>query len=93
MREAAARYNAGPYDESDDAQAYGRGSAGTLALSVVTALPTLRFVKARWLRAWWYAISTALAAAAVLRLTLLAPALWRGPVCAPESLRGGTPVR
>ncbi|MEU6882361.1 hypothetical protein [Streptomyces sp. NPDC046712] len=46
-----------------------------LALSVVTALLTLWFVKAEWLRTWWFAIPTVLAAAAILRLTFLAPVL------------------
>ncbi|MFE5482542.1 hypothetical protein [Streptomyces sp. NPDC056527] len=46
-----------------------------LALAVVTVLLTLWFVRAQWLRAWWYAIPTVLAVAAVLRLTLLAPVL------------------
>ncbi|MFE1231892.1 hypothetical protein [Streptomyces sp. NPDC059442] len=46
-----------------------------LAVSLVTALLTLWFVKAEWSRRWWFALPTALAVAAVLRLTLLAPTL------------------
>ncbi|WP_329114627.1 hypothetical protein [Streptomyces sp. NBC_01353] len=41
----------------------------------MTVLLTLWFVKAEWLRMWWYAIPAAAPAAAVLRLTLLAPEL------------------
>jgi hypothetical protein len=53
----------------------GFSSGITLALSVITALLTALFVKARWLRRWWYAIPVLLAVAALLRLTLLAPEL------------------
>ncbi len=44
-----------------------------LAFSVVVALLTWMFIRAQWLRRWWYAIPTMLAVAALLRLTLLAP--------------------
>ncbi|MFS0698111.1 hypothetical protein [Streptomyces nitrosporeus] len=46
-----------------------------LAFSAVTALLTWAVVKAHWLRAWWHAVPAALAVAALLRLTLLAPDL------------------
>jgi hypothetical protein len=49
-------------------------AAGTaLGLTVVAALLTVLFVKARRLRRWWFAVPAALALAALLRLTLLAP--------------------
>lgn len=44
-----------------------------LALAVVTTLLTWVFVRAEWLRRWWYALPAILAAAALLRLTVLAP--------------------
>ena len=63
---------AGPWDT--ETVAHSGFAAGTaLGLTVVTALLTLLFVKARWLRRWWFAVPTALALAAILRLTLLAP--------------------
>ncbi|MFD9034018.1 hypothetical protein ACFVZW_23180 [Streptomyces sp. NPDC059567] len=64
----------GPWDRQAATNS-GFAAGFGLALSVVTVLLTLWFVRAEWLRAWWYAIPTALAAAAILRLTLLAPAL------------------
>ncbi len=64
----------GPWDH--DAVTGSHLAAG-LALpgSVLLALLTWATVKARWLRAWWYAIPAALALSALLRLTLLAPGL------------------
>ncbi|MFD3499321.1 hypothetical protein ACFWWT_06320 [Streptomyces sp. NPDC058676] len=44
-----------------------------LAFSGVVALLTWMFVRAQWMRRWWYAIPTLLAVAALLRLTVLAP--------------------
>lgn len=44
-----------------------------LVFAVVTALLTLLFVKAGWLRRWWLAVPAALALTAILRLTVLAP--------------------
>ncbi|MFI8266645.1 hypothetical protein [Streptomyces sp. NPDC085665] len=46
-----------------------------LAFSIAAALLTWVFVKAEWLRRWWYAIPAALALAALLRLTVLTPQL------------------
>jgi len=46
-----------------------------LPFSVCTALLTWVFVRAKWLRRWWYAVPAALAFAALLRLTLWAPTL------------------
>ncbi|MFI8292837.1 hypothetical protein EAO71_28080 [Streptomyces sp. ms191] len=64
----------GPWDGqavTDSGFAAGFGPA----VSVVTALLTLWFVKAEWARRCWFALAAAPAAAAVLRLTLLAPTL------------------
>ncbi|WP_405598993.1 hypothetical protein OG741_17705 [Streptomyces sp. NBC_01410] len=46
-----------------------------LALTVVTALLSWLFVKAGWLRRWWFVLPALLAIVAILRLTLLAPEL------------------
>lgn len=63
---------AGPWDT--ETVAHSGFAAGTaLVLTVVATLLTLPFVKARWLRRWWFAVPVAFAFAAVLRLTLLAP--------------------
>ncbi|MBV7674203.1 hypothetical protein STHAL_32665 [Streptomyces halstedii] len=64
----------GPWDAQAVTNSDVAGGVG-LALSVLTALLAWLFVKAEWLRAWWYAVPLALAIAALLRLTLLAPAL------------------
>ncbi|MDQ1007436.1 hypothetical protein QFZ82_001921 [Streptomyces sp. V4I23] len=63
---------AGPWDT--ETVSHSEFAAGTaLGLTVVAALLTLPFVKARWLRRWWFAVPAMFALAAVLRLTLLAP--------------------
>ncbi|MFD9094842.1 hypothetical protein [Streptomyces collinus] len=65
-------------DGSWDRQAVtgSRVAAGVgLGFCCVLALLTWVFVKAEWLRRWWYVVPVALAVAALLRLTLLAPAL------------------
>ncbi|WP_406398708.1 hypothetical protein OH805_06705 [Streptomyces sp. NBC_00879] len=46
-----------------------------LAFAIATALLTILFVKAGWLRRRWLAVPAALAVAAILRLTVLAPGL------------------
>ncbi|MGW2560381.1 hypothetical protein ACWCXB_14265 [Streptomyces sp. NPDC001514] len=46
-----------------------------LAFSVVTALLSWLFVKAEWLRRWWFVLPALLAVVAILRLTLLSPEL------------------
>ncbi|MEU5532096.1 hypothetical protein [Streptomyces sp. NPDC020362] len=64
----------GPWDRqavTDSRVATGLG----LALCAVMALLTWVFARAGWLRRWWYGIPAALAVAALLRLTLLAPGL------------------
>ncbi|MFE8012429.1 hypothetical protein ACFU3O_06760 [Streptomyces antibioticus] len=63
---------AGPWDSESVVHSNFASGFG-LALSVVTALLTWVFVKAEWLRRWWYAIPVLLGVAALLRLTLLAP--------------------
>ena len=65
---------AGPWDsESVSHSNFAAGSA--LTLTAVTAGLTWVFVKGEWLRGWWYAIPAVLGAAALLRLTVLAPGL------------------
>ncbi|MFD7407254.1 hypothetical protein ACFV7R_32330 [Streptomyces sp. NPDC059866] len=65
---------AGPW--GSESVAHSQFASGlALALAAVTAGLTWVFVKAEWLRRWWYVIPTVLAVAAVLRLTLLAPEL------------------
>jgi cytochrome bd-type quinol oxidase subunit 2 len=57
-----------------DAAAHSGFAAGTaLVVVLVSALLTWAFVRAGWLRGWWYALPALLAAAALLRLTVLAP--------------------
>ncbi|MGW8950089.1 hypothetical protein [Streptomyces sp. NPDC055709] len=64
---------AGPWDTESVAHS-GFAAGLALALATATALLTLLFRKAEWLtRGWWYVIPAALATAALLRLTLLAP--------------------
>lgn len=46
-----------------------------MGIAVFGGLLTLAFVKAGWLRTWWYALPVALAVAVLLRLTVLAPEL------------------
>lgn len=53
----------------------GVASGLALVFTVVTAPLTLLFVKAGWLRAWWYLLPAVLGLAALLRLTVLAPEL------------------
>ncbi|WP_033317966.1 hypothetical protein [Streptomyces yerevanensis] len=63
---------AGPWDS--ETVAHSNFASGlVLVVSAVTALLTWLFVKATWLRKWWYAIPTVLVIAALLRLTVLAP--------------------
>jgi hypothetical protein len=62
----------GPWDKQAVTNS-GFSAGFGLAFSGVTALLTWLFVKATWLRKWWYAIPAALAIAALLRLTVLAP--------------------
>jgi len=65
---------AGPWDS--ETVAHSNFAAGfALALTAVTAGLSWVFVKAGWVRRWWYAVPAGLAVAAVLRLTLLAPEL------------------
>ncbi|MFJ3279632.1 hypothetical protein [Streptomyces halstedii] len=64
----------GPWDTQAVTNSEVAGGVG-LALSAVTALLTWLFVRAEWLRRWWYALPVAFAVAALLRLTLLAPGL------------------
>jgi cytochrome bd-type quinol oxidase subunit 2 len=68
-------YTAGTADPWErDAAAHSGFAAGTALLVVlVSALLTWAFVRAGWLRGWWYALPAVLAAAALLRLTVLAP--------------------
>lgn len=63
---------AGPWDTEAVAHS-GFASGLALALATTTALLTLLFRKAEWLTHRWYVLPAALAAAALLRLTLLAP--------------------
>lgn len=63
---------AGPWDS--ETVAHSRFASGFgLVVTTVTALLTWVFVKAEWLRRWWYAIPVVLTVAALLRLTVLAP--------------------
>jgi hypothetical protein len=65
---------AGPWDTETVAHSnFASGLA--LALAAVTAGLTWVFVKAVWLRRWWYAVPAGLAVAALLRWTVLAPEL------------------
>ncbi|WP_128980553.1 hypothetical protein [Streptomyces roseicoloratus] len=64
----------GPWDRQAVANA-GVAAGIALAFSVVTALLSWVFVKAEWLRRWWYLVPAALAISALLRLTVLAPEL------------------
>ncbi len=65
---------AGPWD-SETVFHSDIASGPALVLSGITALLTWLFVKVEWLRGRWYAVPALLAAAAVLRLTPLAPGL------------------
>ncbi len=61
----------GPWDS--ESVAHSHFAAGlALALAAVIALLTWVFVKAEWLRRWWFTLPALLAFAAALRLTLLA---------------------
>ncbi|MTE17609.1 hypothetical protein F0L17_00345 [Streptomyces sp. TRM43335] len=63
---------AAPWEQ--DATAHSGFAAGlALAITVVTALLTWVFVKAIWLRSWWFALPALLGLAALLRLTVLTP--------------------
>ncbi|CAL9508436.1 hypothetical protein [Streptomyces sp. enrichment culture] len=64
----------GPWDTQAVTNANVAAGIG-LAFSVVMALLTWVFVKAEWLRKWWYVIPSMLVIAALLRLTLLGPEL------------------
>ncbi|MFG2295580.1 hypothetical protein [Streptomyces sp. NPDC048603] len=64
----------GPWD-SQAVTNSGFASGTALAGAAVTALLSWVFVKAEWLRAWWYALPAALALLALLRLTLLSAGL------------------
>ncbi|MFJ7775628.1 hypothetical protein [Streptomyces yangpuensis] len=65
---------AGPWDS--ESVAHSHFAAGlALAFAAVIALLTWVFVKAEWLRRWWFTLPALLAFAAVLRLTLLVPEL------------------
>ncbi|MFD0120192.1 hypothetical protein [Streptomyces virginiae] len=64
----------GPWDSQAVTNAKVAAGLG-LTFSVVTALLSWVFVKAGWLRGWWYAAPAGLAVAALLRLTALAPQL------------------
>ncbi|WP_404962453.1 hypothetical protein [Streptomyces sp. 147326] len=65
---------AGPWD-SETAAHSGIAAGLALALAFITALLTWVFVKAEWLHRWWFTLPALPALAAVLRLTVLAPAL------------------
>ncbi|GAA0664738.1 hypothetical protein GCM10009535_50590 [Streptomyces thermocarboxydovorans] len=65
---------AGPWDSETVAHS-DIASGLALALSVITTMLTWVFIKAEWLRTWWYTIPAAFTAATLLRLTLLAPEL------------------
>ncbi|TXS52272.1 hypothetical protein [Streptomyces sp. t39] len=43
-------------------------------VTTVTGILTLLFVKAGWLRRWWFIVPALIALTAVLRLTVFAPA-------------------
>ncbi|MFB7179431.1 hypothetical protein ACFCYI_17185 [Streptomyces sp. NPDC056257] len=65
---------AGPWDS--ESVAHSHFAAGlALALATVIAILTWVFVKAEWLRRWWFTLPALLACAALLRLTLLTPEL------------------
>ncbi|MFD7547992.1 hypothetical protein ACFV0R_01305 [Streptomyces sp. NPDC059578] len=64
----------GPWDDQAVTNAGFAAGIG-LAVAVVTALLSWACVKPEWLRGWWYAFPVALALAALLRLTVLAPGL------------------
>ncbi|MEK8141785.1 hypothetical protein NKH18_01460 [Streptomyces sp. M10(2022)] len=64
----------GPWDHQAVTNSKAASAIG-LVFSGLVALLTWAFVKAEWLRKWWHAIPAALAVAALLRLTLLAPEL------------------
>jgi cytochrome bd-type quinol oxidase subunit 2 len=59
--------------ERDAAAHSGFAAGAALAVVLVSAPLTRVFVRAGWLRGWWYALPAVLAAAALLRLTLLVP--------------------
>ncbi len=64
----------GPWDRQAVTNSSVAASVG-LGFSGIMALLTWLFIKAKWLRTWWYTIPTALVIAALLRLTVLAPEL------------------
>ncbi|MBY8815698.1 hypothetical protein [Streptomyces cinereoruber] len=65
---------AGPWDtETVSHSGFAAGTA--LGVTVVAALLTVLFVKAQWLRRWWFVVPTVTTLAALLRLTVLAPEL------------------
>ncbi|MFG2377357.1 hypothetical protein ACGFY9_38580 [Streptomyces sp. NPDC048504] len=64
----------GPWDS--ETVAHSNFAAGfALVLTAVTAGLSWVFVKAGWVRGWWYAVPAGLAVVALLRLTLLTPEL------------------
>ncbi|MEU3771661.1 hypothetical protein AB0F11_00295 [Streptomyces sp. NPDC032472] len=65
---------AGPWDSETVAHS-GFAAGLALALAFVTAVLTWVSVKAEWLDRWWFTVPAVPALAALLRLTLLAPAL------------------
>lgn len=65
---------AGPWDR-DAVTGAVAASWVALFLCAVTALMTWGCVKARWLRRWWFVLPAALAAVALLRLTVFRPEL------------------
>ncbi|WP_344629769.1 hypothetical protein [Streptomyces glaucosporus] len=59
--------------ERDAAIHSGIASSLALIVSAVAALLTRMFIRAGRLRRWWYVLPALTAAAALLRLTVLAP--------------------
>ncbi|MEV8538678.1 hypothetical protein [Streptomyces sp. NPDC051572] len=64
----------GPWDSETVAHS-NLAASFALAVTVATAGLSRVFVKAGWVRRWWYAVPAGLAVVALLRLTLFAPEL------------------
>ncbi|MFJ5263594.1 hypothetical protein ACIQAC_24340 [Streptomyces sp. NPDC088387] len=64
----------GPWDDQAVTNSSASALVALLGCAFQTTLTWL-FVSAPWLRKWWYGIPAGLAAAALLRLTWLAPEL------------------
>ena len=64
----------GPWDRQAVTNSHVAAGLG-LSFCAAMALLAWVFVKAGWLRRWWYVIPAAWACAALLRLTLLGPEL------------------